>query len=56
MGITDLEILSFKNNIIRYKANIMGDISSLNRDIRNNSFFKINDYKKNKQLNLTYLK
>ena len=56
MGITDLEILSFKNNIIRYKANIMGDASSLNRDIRNNSFFKINDYKNNKQLNLIYLK
>ena len=56
MGITDLEILSFKNNIIRYKANIMGDISSLNRDFRNNSFFKINDYKNNKQLNLIYLK
>ena len=56
MGITDLEILSFKNNIIRYKANIMGDISSLNRDIRNNSFFKINDSKNNKQLNLIYLK
>ena len=54
--VTDLEILSFKNNIIRYKANIMGDISSLNREIRNNSFFKIYDYKNNEQLNLIYIK
>ena len=54
--ITDLEILSFKNNIIRYKANIMGDISFLNREIRNNSFFKIYDYKNNEQLNLIYIK
>ena len=54
--VTDLEILSFKNNIIRYKANIMGDTSSLNREIRNNSFFKIHDYKNNEQLNLIYIK
>ena len=54
--VTDLEILSFKNNIIRYKANIMGDISFLNREIRNNSFFKIYDYKNNEQLNLIYIK
>ena len=56
IGITDLEILSFKNNIIRYQATVMGDISSLDRDIKNNSFFKINDYKDNEQLNLIYIK
>ena len=56
IGITDLEILSFKNNIIRYQANIMGNINSLNRDIENSSFFIIDDSKISNQLNLVYIK
>ena len=56
IGITDLEILSFQNNIIRYQANIMGDINSLNRDIENSSFFIIDDSKISNQLNLVYIK
>ena len=56
IGITDLEILSFKNNIIRYQANIMGDINSLNRDIENSSFFIIDDSKISNQLNLVYIR
>jgi hypothetical protein len=56
IGITDLEILSFKNNIIRYQANIMGDMSSLDRDIINSSFFIINDFNKSGEFNLEYIK
>ena len=56
IGITDLEILSFQNNIIRYQANIMGNINSLNRDIENSSFFIINNSKTSNQLSLVYTK
>ena len=56
IGITNLEILSFKNNIIRYQANIMGNINSLNREIENSSFFIIDDSKISNQLNLVYIK
>jgi hypothetical protein len=56
IGITDLEILSFQNNIIRYQANIMGDINSLNRDIENSSFFITNNSKTSNQLSLVYTK
>ena len=56
IGITDLEILSFQNNIIRYQANIMGDINSLNRDIKNSSFFITNNSKTSNQLSLVYTK
>ena len=56
IGITDLEILSFNNNIIRYKANIMGDIIALNKDIKNSSFFDIENFKNSEELILVYLK
>ena len=56
IGITDLEILSFQNNIIRYQADIMGNINSLNRDIENSSFFIINNSKTSNQLSLVYTK
>ena len=56
IGITDLEILSFQNNIIRYQANIMGDINSLNRDIENSSFFITDNSKTSNQLSLVYTK
>ena len=56
IGITDLEILSFQNNIIRYQAGIMGNINSLNRDIENSSFFIINNSKTSNQLSLVYTK
>jgi hypothetical protein len=48
IAISDLEILSFKNNTIEYKATIMGDMNSLQRDVLN-----IN---KSEALNLVYLK
>jgi hypothetical protein len=56
IGITDLEILSFNNNMIRYEANIMGDIIALNKDIKNSSFFDIENFKNSEELNLVYLK
>ena len=56
IGVTDLDILSFKNNIIKYQANIMGDINSLSRDIDNNSFFEIDGYMSSEILNLIYKK
>ncbi len=56
IGVTDLEILSFKNNIIRYQANIMGGMDSLDRDIKNSSFFIIDDIKNSDELNLVYIK
>ena len=56
IGVTDLDILSFKNNIIKYQANIMGDINSLSRDIDNNSFFEIDGYRSSEILNLIYKK
>ena len=56
IAISDLEILSFKNNTIRYKATIMGDMTALEKDIINNSFFNINNLKQSEQLNLTYIK
>ena len=56
IGITDLEILSFQNNIIRYQADIMGNINSLNRDIENSSFFITNNSKTSNQLSLVYTK
>ena len=56
IAISDLEILSFKNNTIEYKATIMGDMNSLRRDVLNNSFFDINGLNKSEALNLVYLK
>lgn len=56
IAISDLEILSFKNNTIRYKATIMGDMTALEKDIINNSFFNINNLKQSEQLNLIYIK
>ena len=56
IGITDLEILSFQNNMIRYQASVMGDINSLNRDIENSSFFITNNSKTSNQLSLVYTK
>ena len=56
IAISDLEILSFKNNTIEYKATIMGDMNSLQRDVQNNSFFDINNLNKSDALNLVYLK
>ena len=56
IAIYDLEILSFKNNTIEYKATIMGDMKSLQRDVQNNSFFDINNLNKSEALNLVYLK
>jgi len=56
IAISDLEILSFKNNTIEYKATIMGDMNSLQRDVLNNSFFDINNLNKSEALNLVYLK
>ena len=56
IGISDLEILSFKNNTIEYQATIMGDMDSLQRDIQNNSFFDIDTLKKSETLNLVYVK
>jgi len=56
IGVTDLDILSFKNNIIKYQANIMGDINSLSRDIDNNSFFEIDGFRSSEDLNLIYKK
>jgi hypothetical protein len=56
IAISDLEILSFKNNTIEYKATIMGDMNSLQRDVLKNSFFDINNLNKSEALNLVYLK
>jgi len=56
IAISDLEILSFKNNTIEYKATIIGDMNSLRRDVLNNSFFDINSLNKSEALNLVYLK
>ncbi|MDA9145932.1 DUF2066 domain-containing protein [Gammaproteobacteria bacterium] len=56
IAISDLEILSFKNNTIEYKATIIGDMNSLQRDVQNNSFFDINNLNKLEALNLVYLK
>ena len=56
IAISDLEILSFKNNTIEFKATIMGDMNSLRRDVLNNSFFDINNLNKSEALNLVYLK
>ena len=56
IAVSDLEILSFKNNTIEYKATIMGDMNSLQRDVLNNSFFDINSLNKSEALNLVYLK
>ena len=56
IAISDLEILSFKNNTIEFKAIIMGDMNSLQRDVLNNSFFDINNLNKSEALNLVYLK
>jgi len=56
IAISDLEILSFKNNTIEFKATIMGDMNSLQRDVLNNSFFDINNLNKSEALNLVYLK
>ena len=56
IAISDLEILSFKNNTIEFKATIMGDMNSLQRDVLNNIFFDINSLNKSEALNLVYLK
>ena len=57
IGIKTLEIISFKDNIITYKAKIVGDKAKLIKTIKNSSFLNIIDEDDiNNLLSLEYLK
>ena len=57
IGIKTLEIVSFKDNIITYKAKIVGDEAKLAKTIKNSSFLNIIDENNtNKSLSLEYIK
>ena len=57
IGIETLEIVSFKDNIITYKAKIVGDEAKLAKTIKNSSFLNIIDENNsNKSLSLEYIK
>ena len=43
IGISSIEILSLKNNIITYQIKTLGDMNSLINEIQNNSFLHITD-------------
>jgi hypothetical protein len=48
IGISSVDIMSFQNNNIAYKASIQGNLISLMRELEDNSYFKIIDYNKGK--------
>ena len=57
IGIKTLEIVSFKDNIIIFKAKIVGDEAKLAKTIKNSSFLNIIDENNsNKSLSLEYIK
>ena len=57
IGIKTLEIVSFKDNIITYKAKIVGDEAKLAKTIKNSSFLNIIDKNNsNNSLSLEYIK
>ena len=57
IGIKTLEIVSFKDNIITFKAKIVGDEAKLAKTIKNSSFLNIIDENNsNKSLILEYIK
>jgi len=57
IGIKTLEIVSFKDNIITFKAKIVGDEAKLAKTIKNSSFLNIIDENNtNKSLSLEYIK
>ena len=55
IGISGIEILSLKNNIITYKIKTLGDMNSLINEIQNNSFLNITDSNSSK-INIEYKK
>ncbi|MFL2704730.1 MAG: DUF2066 domain-containing protein, partial [Gammaproteobacteria bacterium] len=55
IGISSIEILSLKNNIITYKIKTLGDMNSLINEIQNNSFLNITDSDSSK-INIEYKK
>jgi hypothetical protein len=56
IAITNLEILNFKNDTITYKINVMGDINSFKKSIKNNTFFQFLSEKNENNLSLRFLK
>ena len=55
IGISSIEILSLKNNIITYKIKTLGDMNTLINEIQNNSFLHITDSDSSK-INIEYKK
>jgi len=56
ISISNLEIQSFKNNIITYKVDLMGDKKTLIANIKSSSFFEILNDKDKDKLSLIFIK
>ena len=56
IAISNLEILSFKNNTIAYKINVIGDFNTFKSSIKNNTFFEIITDNSINSLNLRFIK
>ena len=56
ISISNLEIQSFKNNIITYKVDLMGDKKTLIANIKSSSFFEILNDKEKDKLSLIFIK
>ena len=56
IAISNIKILSFKNNTISYKISVMGDLNTFKNTIKNNTFFEVITDNSKKSLNLRFIK
>ena len=56
IAISNIKILSFRNNTITYKISVMGDLNSFKNTIKNNTFFEVIADNSKKSLNLRFIK
>ena len=50
IGISSIDIMSFQNNTIAYKANTIGNLDNLINEFEDSNYFKILNLDKNKKL------
>ena len=51
-SITSLDILNFKNNVIKYKVEVMGSSNTLINNLETNTFFEVLVYEPSKSVKL----
>ena len=50
IGISSIDIMSFQNNTIAYKANTIGNLNNLIKEFEDSNYFKILNLDKSKKL------